>query len=492
MTFNVNCKIKFDNCTGDGDGAPSSGDSGGGFFFISGSAWVQYGIVSAIRTNATGHAIPNAYHIYTNLTQFKSWMIEIVHQTGGEVGEAVFSITMNCYFGYVELTEPDETLYKCWFYDIDIRGNNVETRRVDGSHLSGKTNLDVEVIQFQNGTMFYLPNGYGSFFENVRYMIVGESNSDRPMLGTKTIRRSDLQNLENLLEITFLRNEIETLNGDSLWDLASLQMFKLVDNKLAAFSDETFIKSKDLREIYLNSNQISSLPVGLFANNLLLEIVDFRNNFLTTLDGKMFQTNARLRGVSFVSNLLAVLPKNLFENKISLTLVDFKNNSLTTLDEALFETNVNLTAASFSANRIESLPRKLFRNNPLLDIIDFRNNSLTTLHDHLFEYNGKLRTVSFASNRLELIQRNLFENNLLLQWLDLLNNRIKVVDMKFDEYQHLRLIDLNLNTCVNAKYIRQNNRNTTIDRKIFRNIGEFQSHISAHCYSGTKLFDVSQ
>lgn len=60
-------------CGGEGDGTPNSGDSGGGFFVISGSVWIQYGIVSAIRTNATGHLIENSFAIYTNLT--KNWTI---------------------------------------------------------------------------------------------------------------------------------------------------------------------------------------------------------------------------------------------------------------------------------------------------------------------------------------------------------------------------------------------------------------------------------
>ncbi|XP_037043639.1 connectin-like [Bradysia coprophila] len=468
-------------CGGDGDGTPSSGDSGGGFFFISGSSWAQYGILSAIRANATGHVIPNAYHIYTNLTQFKNWMIETVNQTGGEVGEAVLSIIINGYCDYTDSADPDKAFYKCWLYDIDIQRNNVEVSRFVGSHLLGKTNMDVESIHFQNGTMYYLPNGFGLFFGNIKYMIVGDGKPDGVILGTKAIRRSDLQNLDKLLKISFLRNDIETLNGDSLWDLPNLQFFRLIYNRLRTLSDETFIKNKELKEVYLNSNQLSSLPASLFENNLLLEIVDLRKNFLRTIDERLFQTNSRLRGISFVSNLLEMLPANLLKNIFSLTLVDFKNNLLTTIDETLFETNGNLTAASFASNRIESLPRNLFRNNSLLDIVYFRNNSLTALNDNLFEKNEKLKSVSFASNRLALLQRNLFKNNLLLRWIDFSNNTLKDIYMDFDEFQQLRLIDLTLNNCVNAKFVRQTNRNPTNDSKIFGNVAEFKRHVSASC-----------
>lgn len=465
-------------CGGEGDGTPNSGDSGGGFFVISGSVWIQYGIVSAIRTNATGHLIENSFALYTNLTAFKNWTIETVSQSGGEVGEAMMNIDLYCSYDH----SVTENLYGCWLNNIDIQRNNVQVVSFSGSHSLGETNQDVQLIQFVNGTMFFIPNGLGNLFRNINYLIVGDSESRS--LGTKRIRRSNFQNLENLLELIFHNNDIEILNEDSLWDLPKLRVFKFVNNKLKVLSEKTFFKNDNLKEVYLNSNELKYLPRNVFLHNSLLEKVDFRNNFLKTIDERIFETNLKLIGVSFVSNQLEVLPRILFKNNLLLTLVDFKNNSLSSIDEDLFETNVKLTAASLALNQFKSLPRNLFINNLLLNIVDFRNNSLTILDEKLFERNTKLRTVSLASNRLEFVQINLLKNNLLLEWVDLFNNDLKVIEIDFTVFENIRHIDLNANDCMNAKYIK-NNSNPTPYTNNLRNLMEFQNLIRTNCSSNS-------
>lgn len=75
-------------CGSGGNSSPNSGDSGGGYFVRHGSAWVQYGVVSSIRSNATGYVDPNSIAIYTNVKEFKTWINDTVRRSGGQVSEA--------------------------------------------------------------------------------------------------------------------------------------------------------------------------------------------------------------------------------------------------------------------------------------------------------------------------------------------------------------------------------------------------------------------
>lgn len=81
--------------------SPNLGDSGGGFLVLSGWAWVQFGIISASRTNQTGHIRSNSFSIYTNAKHFRSWIVE---KTDGEASEANgMNIFLNCeYIDYDE------------------------------------------------------------------------------------------------------------------------------------------------------------------------------------------------------------------------------------------------------------------------------------------------------------------------------------------------------------------------------------------------------
>lgn len=116
-------------CATGGDGSPNKGDSGGGYFVLSGSTWVQYGIISALRINATGLVDENSVAVYTNVKLFDSWINEVIEMSGGatlgeiqtesnkyttevakvEVGSKTIDLNCygdNAYFGYVARYKP--------------------------------------------------------------------------------------------------------------------------------------------------------------------------------------------------------------------------------------------------------------------------------------------------------------------------------------------------------------------------------------------------
>ncbi|KAG4071549.1 hypothetical protein HA402_011703 [Bradysia odoriphaga] len=361
-------------CGGNGDGSPDQGDSGSGYFFTPGFSWAQYGLVALLRTNSTGHIFSDGFHVYTNLTMFKDWIIATVNQTGGVVGEAKISITMNCEYGYSKFMDTTETIYSCRLYDIEIEGNDFETYSFNGLHLHDRYEMDVEEIRFVNGTMSYFPSGFGLFFVNIKSLVVGETVPAAASLGTKVVRRSDLRNLRNLQDLSFFRNDIGTLHEDSLWDLPHLMSIEFSENKLKELFNETFSRNVMLATVDFHSNQLTFLPANLFRNNPLLFMVNFEKNLLRTIDEKIFELNARLQIVFFNTNRIETLPKHLFKHNLFLHTVYFENNSLSSLDEHLFETNANLQRVDFMYNRIESIPRAMFQRKRRLYIADFRNN----------------------------------------------------------------------------------------------------------------------
>lgn len=90
-------------CGGGVDGTPTLRDSGGGFFVSSGTGWVQYGVISASRTNQRGHIDMNSISIYGNVKLFKNWIDEIVKQsikTSAVTDNVeVIKINLDCRYG---------------------------------------------------------------------------------------------------------------------------------------------------------------------------------------------------------------------------------------------------------------------------------------------------------------------------------------------------------------------------------------------------------
>lgn len=82
------------------DGGPNRGDSGGGFFVLYGSIWVQYGVISALRVNASGIVDPDSFAIYTNVKLFRNWIHETVEETGAVIITATEKVNVNCLYDY--------------------------------------------------------------------------------------------------------------------------------------------------------------------------------------------------------------------------------------------------------------------------------------------------------------------------------------------------------------------------------------------------------
>lgn len=171
--------------------------------------------------------------------------------------------------------------YACVVHDFNVRSKNLGVGTIYGSHASGESDGKVELIQFLNGTMFYLLDGVGKYFPNLKSIYIG--HSELPSLNTMHIRRSNLQNMKNLFEFVIHKSNIEIVDEHLLWDLPNLERFHL-EGKLKLLQDRIFEKNVKLREIYLASNRLEYLPRCLFRHNLLLEWVNFKDNSLKIIE----------------------------------------------------------------------------------------------------------------------------------------------------------------------------------------------------------------
>lgn len=161
--------------------------------------------------------------------------------------------------------------------DLDIRTEHLKVSSFNAYHIHGKSNEDVQRIQFFNGTMIYLPDGIGRIFPRLKVVAVLAD------LGLTTPRRSNFQNMQNLLQLHFYRNSIERFDEDTLWDLSNLEIFTLYRNKIKFLPDKTFEKNAKLREVDLRWNKLEVLPKDLFKNNVMLQKAFFTGNAINVI-----------------------------------------------------------------------------------------------------------------------------------------------------------------------------------------------------------------
>lgn len=162
----------------------------------------------------------------------------------------------------------------------DFQNEDIYVKSFTGTHfITGEeTDQDVDMIFFERGTMFSIPEGIGAAFRNLK------SFHMQYFLKTKRITRSSFEHMFKLVEIVFFKIEIDELNFDAMWDLPALEIFVVVQSKLKILHEKTFEKNERLKYVHLNSNLLEFLPRNIFKNNLKLEQVHLSKNSLRFIE----------------------------------------------------------------------------------------------------------------------------------------------------------------------------------------------------------------
>lgn len=430
-------------CGGFGDGDPGFGDSGTGLYVQLDNSWVQYGIVSTMLWNSAG--VIKSMAVYTNVQPHRAWIAEKVESTGGEVGEAMIPIALNCTFA-----NDKQLMYGCFSRHFDIKRENVFVSFINGSHPPGLSHENVDLLQFTNGTMIGLPNGIGKLFRNLKTLWVSE---------VKVIKRSNFRDMKNLNSLHIFGIGVETLEEDTFRDLLNLEILHMENGKLTELSEIIFQDNVNLKVIHLLSNRgLVSLPERVFETNALLTDLFLGNNSLTTLPGRIFASNIDLDRVGLGSNMFDYLPENLFKNNLRLRVLDLTRNRIQALDADFFVVNAKLSALKLSFNRLTTIPRDLFKNNSLLKLIHMTGNPLHEIDEKIFENNPQLWEIRVAENFISTIEDNVFKKNANLQKVDLSSNVLEHLSSALFE-KNDRLTKINVN----------NNSIRTLDEQIFSN-----------------------
>ena len=141
-----------------------------------------------------------------------------------------------------------------------------------------------------------------------------------PNLRKFSVRENRLENIEGLCSsLTFLDlsdNDIEKVNDRKLNEkhikaLENLQILKLSKNFIDEFSSDTFSFMANLTEVYLDDNNLTSVPESIFQNNQNLEVIDLRHNLITVFTLRHFQGLTRLRKLDLQDNQITTLDEHM-------------------------------------------------------------------------------------------------------------------------------------------------------------------------------------
>ena len=179
--------------------------------------------------------------------------------------------------------------------------------------------------------------------------------------------------------------------------LRNVQNLDLKGNKLTAVTSQEMFNFPSLRKIDLNLNLMRHLDENNFEFTKELVDIDISNNQLSTLLPSIF-TSSKLIRLSVANNSITSLPAQVFANQENLQYLDLSGNILTSseIKPNLFAGLSNLLELDLSQNQLDKLRKKLFWDLESLEKLRISHNKIREIPNRLFKSQSKLKTLSLS------------------------------------------------------------------------------------------------
>ena len=204
--------------------------------------------------------------------------------------------------------------------------------------------------------------------------------------------------------------------------LTTLKWLHISHNRLAILPDNCFTNLSYLRWFIASDNAIVTLQDGVFDGLRNLSNLDVSRNRISSIGS--FSRLTTLESLYIDHNRLTRLPDNCFTNLSNLIILTASDNAIVTLQDRVFDGLTNLKMLDLSRNRISSiasvcrltalewlfighnrltrLPDCFTNLSNLIDLIAF-DNAIATLQDGVFDGLTNLKTLYLSRNRISSI-----------------------------------------------------------------------------------------
>jgi Leucine-rich repeat (LRR) protein len=183
-------------------------------------------------------------------------------------------------------------------------------------------------------------------------------------------------------------------------DLTSLDGLERIDNP------------DQIRTIYLNDNYISNYYDPYLDPYVYYVVHDMRKW------ASPFHRFTNLEWLSLNSNQFTTLPIGVFEGLQNLNRLSLGNNKFTTLPDGVFEDLPNLKELFLNENQFTTLPGRVFRGLQSLEKLFLDSNKLTTLPVGVFKGLPNLKMLGLRYNQLSGTKEE-FQRLHELYWIEI-------------------------------------------------------------------------
>ncbi|XP_076806262.1 vasorin-like [Clavelina lepadiformis] len=170
-------------------------------------------------------------------------------------------------------------------------------------------------------------------------------------------------------------NKITTIPDGSLSRLKSLRLLSLSSNRLndSAFKPSLFLQLKQLENLELSDNRLTSIPRNAFAGMPNLVRIYLENNKISSIDSDALKNMSNLLELKLSNNRLSDFPKIVACPALSRLCLG-GNEFVRLRPDGLRQ--VNLEHLELSRNRLNQLPSMLFGGLSNMRVLDISSNQI--------------------------------------------------------------------------------------------------------------------
>lgn len=261
----------------------------------------------------------------------------------------------------------------------------------------------------------------------------------------KLIDAAAFKKLPNLYILILINNDLQTLESNTFRDLNSLSRLEISNTKISNIPNECFSGSRNLNTINASYSEIMNLNYNAFRTTDYIEILDFSHNFLTNFDinithiiniKEIYLNNNNIKNISYYT----------FLNLSHLYLLDLSDNNILKIDIDSLGTLKSLQYLYLSKNLNLNLNTVIFENLNNISTITLSSNFRQYDFQHFNGSTSIITHLDISSNNIEILSSLYLFNIKTIEHINLSSNKISNVDkLSFRDLPHLKHLDLTNN-----------------------------------------------
>ena len=186
--------------------------------------------------------------------------------------------------------------------------------------------------------------------------------------------------LSNLKKLTLFFNQLNSIHPENFSGLHSLQELSVTGDPITKIDADIFLRLSNLQKLNLNYNQIVSINSSAFKGLAYLQELNLNNNQIDSIQSKMFSMLRNLKRLYLDYNKIISLDISSFAGLNNLQLLHLNNNHLSLIQMAAFNGLTSLEELHLNDNKIKTVDRTKFNGLPSLKIINIKNNPVTSIN----------------------------------------------------------------------------------------------------------------